>query len=59
MLCDASAVSPLHVIVRAPGITLPADSPAVMVDKDCWTVDRLTLRARSFIVNHVSLTNEW
>ena len=57
--CTSYALPPLHVILRAPGITLAADSPAIMVDEGCLTVERLTLRAGSFIVNNVSLMNEW
>ncbi len=57
--CIGYALPPLHIILRAPGITLPADSPAVMVDEGCLTVERLTLRAGSFIINNVRSTNEW
>ncbi len=43
---------PLHVTLRAPVISFPADSIACMANKACWTVERLTLCARSIRLNH-------
>ena len=40
--------SPVHVILRAPDIRFPADSPINMVDEGCRTVERLSLHADTF-----------
>ena len=48
----AAFFPPLHVILRAPAVTFPADSIACMATEACWTVERLTLCARSIRLNH-------
>jgi len=39
---------PVHVILRAPEIFFPADSPISMVDDENWAVERLSLHADTF-----------
>lgn len=41
---------PLHVVLRAPSISFRADNPASLATSNMWTVERLTLHAKSFVL---------